>query len=406
MAQEVYRPAFPDATFPKISYGLPFYEACAKHVTETFNASRVYIIASKSLSTQTDNLEKLKSALGSKVVGVRVGMTPHTLWSECLEVTEECRKLNADLLVTLGAGSLTDAAKIVAAALANNASTFDDLEALHSGTDWTAHRPHIKQATVPQIAIPTSLSGGEYQALGGGTNDHTHAKRGFNHGTNVPALVVIDERLSVSTPDRFWLSTGVRAVDHCVETLCGMHVDRRGDDAAREGLKLLVPGLLRCKADKSDVKARFDCQMGVIHAMSAVRSGVSLGASHGIGHQLGPLGVGHGETSCILLPVVCKYNRKVNEDKQNGVEKILWADAEVKSVLQRRGLQESTADLGDCLDAIFTELGMPRSLGVMDVGEDKFDALADHSLADRWCATNPIPLKNKEQVLEILRMAA
>jgi len=406
MAQEVYRQAFPDAVFPKISYGLPFYEACAKHVTETFNASRVYIIASKSLSTQTDNLEKLKTALGSKVVGVRVGMTPHTLWSECLEVAEECRKLNADLLVTLGAGSLTDAAKIVAAALANNASTFADLEALHSGTDWTAHRPHIAQATVPQIAIPTSLSGGEYQALGGGTDDRTHAKYGFNHGTNVPALVVIDERLSATTPDRFWLSTGVRAIDHCVETLCGLHDDRRGDDAAREGLRLLVPGLLRCKADRNDVRARFDCQMGVIHAMSAVRSGVSLGASHGIGHQLGPLGVGHGETSCILLPAVCKYNKKVNEDKQKGVEKILWADAEVKSVLQKRGLQESTADLGDCLDVIFTELGMPRSLGVMGVGEDKFDALAEHSLADRWCATNPIPLKNKDQVLEILGMAA
>ena len=145
--------------------------------------------------------------------------------------------------------------------------------------------------------------------------------------------------------------------------------------------------------------------MGVIQAMSAARSGVELGGSHAIGHQLGPLGVGHGEASCILLTAVCKYN-KVNEDKQKGVEKVLWADAGLKPVLEKRGLREDTADLGDCLDAVFTELGMPRSLGAMGVGEDKFDALAEHSLADRWCGTNLIPLKDKGQVLEILRMAA
>jgi len=110
---ETYRQAFPDSKVPYISYGLPFPETCEKHVQDTFKASRAYIIASKSLSTNTNALERLETALGSKVVGKRIGMTSHTLWSECLEVTEDARKLDADLLITLGAGSLTDAAKIV-----------------------------------------------------------------------------------------------------------------------------------------------------------------------------------------------------------------------------------------------------------------------------------------------------
>lgn len=41
-------------------------------------------------------------------------MQPHTLWSEILQVAEEAKKSNADLLITLGAGSLTDGAKIIA----------------------------------------------------------------------------------------------------------------------------------------------------------------------------------------------------------------------------------------------------------------------------------------------------
>lgn len=62
------------------------------------------------------------------------------------------------------------------------------------------------------------------------------------------------------------------------------------------------------------------------------------------------------------------------------------------------------ADLGDVLDAIIRELGMPRSLADVGVGRDQLDGLAVNSLKDRWCVTNPVPLKEKGQVLEILEM--
>ena len=110
---EVYRAAFGTASYPYISYGIPFPQACAKHVADTLKATRVYIIASGSLSRNTDYVKQLQEALGEKVVGTRDGMTPHTLWSECLEIAEEARQAKADLLITLGAGSLTDAAKII-----------------------------------------------------------------------------------------------------------------------------------------------------------------------------------------------------------------------------------------------------------------------------------------------------
>lgn len=109
---EVYRPAW-SGSKTHISYGLPFPEACRKHVEIAFRATRVYIIASKSLSQNTDHLKRLQTALGSRVVGVRYGMKQHSLWSEILEVTKDAANAEADLLITLGAGSLTDAAKIV-----------------------------------------------------------------------------------------------------------------------------------------------------------------------------------------------------------------------------------------------------------------------------------------------------
>lgn len=111
--QETVRPAFVGREEPRLSYGIPFPEATARHVDHTFKASRVYIVSSGSLTRNTDALDRLKAALGDKVVGVRIGMKSHTLWSEVLEITNEARERKADLLVTLGAGSLTDGAKIV-----------------------------------------------------------------------------------------------------------------------------------------------------------------------------------------------------------------------------------------------------------------------------------------------------
>jgi alcohol dehydrogenase class IV len=113
MATETHRRAFPNNDIPYISYGIPFPEACANHVKNTFHAVKVYIIASGTLAEKTDALSRLKDVLGPSVAGVRVGMKPHTYWSEVLVITEECRRCGADLLITLGAGSLTDAAKIV-----------------------------------------------------------------------------------------------------------------------------------------------------------------------------------------------------------------------------------------------------------------------------------------------------
>lgn len=112
-AQETLRQAFPDKPTPLVSYGLPFANACVKHINETFKSSRVYLIASASLTKNTSSTSSLQSALGSKLIKTRVGMTPHTLMSEELDIVEECQQLEIDCNVTLGDGSLSDGAKII-----------------------------------------------------------------------------------------------------------------------------------------------------------------------------------------------------------------------------------------------------------------------------------------------------
>jgi len=193
-----------------------------------------------------------------------------------------------------------------------------------------------------------------------------------------------------------------------VEILCSLQSDAIADLAATRALKRLIPGLLLTKANPNDTNARYDCQLAVIDALVPLNRKILPGASHGIGHILGPMGVGHGETSCVLLPSVCKYNamHKANVERQNYVTTVLWGIPVVREFLGARDLVEAKADLGDVMDAVIRELGMPRSLKEVRIGRERFEKLAVTSLSDPCLPTNPVPIVRKEQVMEILEMCA
>lgn len=406
--QESLRPAYEGEGAPKISYGLRFPETCQRHCRDTFSSSRAYILCSKTLSEKTDALDRLTSALDGRLAGVRIGIDPHTPVAQVLDIVRDARGLDIDCIITLGAGSLTDAAKLIRLALANDAATEDDMDTLWGSTESNPRRREtIHRPTIPLIHIPTSLSGGEYQAIAGGTESEARggAKRTFLCEKVNPELVIQDPELCLTTPAWVWLSTGIRSVDHCVETLCSLLSNDLGDAAAAAGLPKLIAGLLESKANPTSLMARHLCQEGVASAMFAVSTGVPLGASHAIGHQLGPLGVGHGETSCILLPAVCKFNyrHKANVEKQDATRDMLLAQEDVRQLIESGNLDAKNLDLGDILGLVISELGMPRALGDVGVGEENLPRLAQRSLEDIWIKTNALPITEESQVMEIIQ---
>ncbi len=86
--------------------------------------------------------------------------------------------------------------------------------------------------------------------------------------------------------------------------------------------------------------------------------------------------------------------------------KVFWDMDVARKRFEAQGLEQGKADLGDLIDAVARELGMPRSLEEVGVGKDKFEALAVNSLEDLCTKANPAKIDKKEQVLEILDMCA
>jgi len=290
--------------------------------------------------------------------------------------------------------------------------THEYLETLSpQSVSWTDKGPDaLNPPTAIQISIPTTLSAGEYSPFAGAVDDRSGVKRAFSHPDMAPNVVLLDPALASLTPDWVWLSTGVRAIDHCVEALCSLKADKDSDSTAAEGLAKLVRGLLITKhgaTGQEGLNARLESMLGARMAMAAPIRQIPMGGSHAIGHQLGTFGVAHGHTSCVMCPYVMRYNKSVNEEKQKKATGVIWeSDPKVRSYLEARGLKRDEADLCDVLDGLFRELEMPRTLKEVGVeGEKKLKDLADKTLKDHWAGSNPRPLESADQVMEILKMA-
>ncbi len=377
----------------EVVFGTPAAKAIADLVRR-MGAERVFLMVSGTLNRETPEIERVRAALGTRCAAVFDRVPPHTPRQAVVEATETARAAVADLIVTVGGGSVTDAAKAVQLCLANGVRSAEALDALRpvKGPDGTLGPPPCAAPMVRQISVPTTLSAGEFSAISGVTDERTRVKELFRHPRVIPAAVVLDPAITVHTPEWLFLSTGIRAVDHCVEGICSGEAHPYADAQALRGLGLLADGLGRVKADPSDLQARLDCQIGAWLSMGPLASGVPMGASHGIGYVLGAaFGVPHGHTSCIMLPAVMRWNRAANAERQAMVAAAMGLPGE---------------DAGALLDALIAGLGMPRSLSAVGIGPEHFGRIAEQAMATPWVPRNPRRIDGPAQVREVLELAA
>ena len=388
MLSGIYR--FP--AMDRVVFGNPFAETLAQEV-DRLDARAVFVRASGTLSRETNLVGRLQRVLGNRSAGLCAKIGAHTPRTDVVAAANAAREAGADLLVTLGGGSLTDAAKMVGLCLGNGVTEPSQLDAHRAVTtaDGTTRRPEVKPPSVRIIAIPTTLSAGEFSAGAGCTDTTRHVKESFSHPLMIPRTVILDPAASVPTPEWLFLSTGIRAVDHAVEDICSVDGQPISEGAAYHALRLLGQGLPAVKADPDDLDSRLDFQIGAWMSMVGSQTGVSKGASHGVGHVLGgTAGVPHGYTSCVMLPHVLRFNERVNREKQMRVSEAL-------------GRPSGAA--ADVVADLIAGLGLPTKLRDVGVRPDQLDMIAENSMHDRWIHTNPRKIEGTAVIRELLDAA-
>src|SRR5438128_3461279 len=155
-----------------VVFGKPASEAIDEEARR-LDAERVFLIVSGTLNRTTDEIAKVRAALGNRLAGTVDRMPPHTPRHAVIEAAAAAREAGADLIATIGGGSVTDGAKAVQLCLANDIRTAAALDALRpvKGPDGALGPPPCKPPSVRQVTVPTTLSAGEFSAISGVTDE-------------------------------------------------------------------------------------------------------------------------------------------------------------------------------------------------------------------------------------------
>jgi maleylacetate reductase len=376
----------------RVVHGEPFAAALRREV-ERLDARAVYVLASGTLVRETDTFDQLRAVLGNRLAGVWARIGAHTPRTDVVAAANAARAAKADLLATVGGGSVTDAAKMVGLCLGNDVTEPAQLDrfAAKIEADGSTYRPSVEPPGVRSIAVPTTLSAGEFTFFAGCTDTERQVKQSYGHRLMVPRVVILDPAITRHTPAWLFLSTGIRAVDHAVEDVCSVAPQPFSDGTSLHALRLLSRGLPAVHRDPTDLAARLDCQVGAWLSIVGSQSGVPMGASHGIGHVLGgTAGVPHGYTSCVMMPHVLRFNATVNAERQAWVSEAL-------------GRPDVPA--ADVVAELVSGLGLPGRLRDVGVRRDQLDTIVCESMDDRWVHTNPRKIDGPAVVRELLEAA-
>jgi maleylacetate reductase len=376
----------------RVIYGVPLAKALADEV-DRLDARAVYVMASGTLNRETDVIDTVRRVLGNRLAGVCAKIGSHTPRVDVVAAANEARATKADLLLTVGGGSVTDAAKMVGLCLGNDVTEPEQLDRFRAiiAADGKTERPPIKAPTARSVDVPTTLSAGEFTPFAGCTDTVRHVKESFGHPLMMPQAVILDPAVTIHTPEWLFLSTGIRAVDHAVESLCSIAPTPFSDGTSLQALRLLAAGLSAVKTNPGDLEARLNCQMGAWMSIMGAHNGVPMGASHGIGHVLGgTANVPHGYTSCVMLPHVLRFNVTVNAERQKWVSEALGRPGD---------------SAGDAVAALIAGLGLPGALHDVGVKPEQLDGIAVGSMHDRWVHTNPRKIDGPPAVRALLDAA-
>ena len=321
-------------------------------IVRALKAKRLLLASSSSVANKTPHVQRVRVLLGDGLVAEYLGCRAHTPEQDIHAINAALDAHAIDAVVSIGGSSVFDAVKVAASRQANA-----------RGVD-----------PIPQVAIPTTLSAGEFSPGAGFTEEKTGGKQLLLDLRVAPQYVILDPTVTVGTPEILWLSSGIKALDHAMEAIWSRKPHPYVDALALQAIRLLTQYLPQTRRT-DDLGARAACQMAAWMSISGVGA-AGMRLSHFLGHQIGAhMHIAHGITSCVLLPTVMRFLRDDTIDAQIRIAHAMNIDR------AGRGDREYAAAAADRLESMIEEMGLPTTISGAGGTIEAIDAVAESSLA-------------------------
>jgi alcohol dehydrogenase class IV len=365
--------------------------------------SRVFLVTTRSLKREAALLTLVRSAIGSALVGEFNESDQHVPRTTVLAAGTSARRLNPDCIVSFGGSSVIDTAKGVALVLSEEIVDDAGFEPYKVIFDYpeSVTMPRLTRNPIPHVALPTTLSGGEYTGVIGITDVATRRKDLFSDDRLSPTTILLDPQLTNATPRRLWAASGVKTMSDAIEQI----YSTKGHPMVEALCVRAIEWFHRYLpvADSTDPEIRRDARLRCqIASWMAIAGANNAGTVGGIGaslrHQLGPMyGIPHGEAMGVVLPHVIEFNAKAIRDDYALLARALGVNGGSGS--------QRTAAIIQAITAFIASLGLPDRLELLGVNRTDLPTVAKHVMQDFATLTNPRLVENEAQVIGILERA-
>jgi maleylacetate reductase len=357
-----------------------------------FGYRRAYIVCSRTLNTRTDVIRRLATALGERCVGITDAVGEHSPLSSVLAGAREAHALDADVIVSVGGGSVMDMCKAMQLCITEQA--FDRGSLLQLQMKLSADGTEVIAASrtaprVRQIAIPTTLATSEWTPVSTPIDEETHLKARFLITDGSPHGIVYDPDLLARTPVSLLLSTGIRGLDHAINTVCSTQPHPLASLLAERAIQLYIENLPRLK-DSTDLEAFSNCQLATWYTGMGQLS-VPHGFSHWMVHIVGPLAnLPHSDAACVLMLAQARWLEHHASAQHGNVLRLLGRSGSFSSVLDR----------------LLAELGLPRSLQDLGLSAEQVESFIQPGLDHPQVTRNNLrPITTAADLRAVLRLA-
>jgi maleylacetate reductase len=249
----------------------------------------------------------------------------------------------------------------------------------------TSHAP----ALIRQIAIPTTLATSEWTPVSTPIDDETHLKARFVVPSGSPQAVIYDPEILEKTPLQLLLSTGIRGLDHAINTACSSSPHPFASLLAERAIQLYMENLPRLK-ESPDREAFTNCQLATWYTGMGQMS-VPHGFSHWMVHIVGPqASVAHSDAACVLMLAQAKW--------LDG-----WAVEQHDRVCQSLG---QSGPFYEILGRFLEQLGMPTTLEDLGLNRQQVDEMIEPALQHPMVTLNNIrPIKTGADLRSVMALA-
>jgi alcohol dehydrogenase class IV len=359
---------------------------------ERVGGTRALLVISPSVA-KSFLLDRIKSGLGAKCAAIFDQVKQHSPTESIAKAVESAREAQIDVLVSVGGGSAIDSAKGIAALLAEGGSL------PRFGVRFTPPNkkevPPMPAPKLPHIAIPTTLSGGEYSYSAGITEGGR--KYIVADPKLAPRVVLLDPEAVATAPGRLLAASGMNALAHCVEAVYSTETQPLTDAYCLRGIGLIARYLPRAVENSRDVEALSHVQVAACLSAMGVYSAWT-GIHHAIVHVVGGrYKAPHAEIHALMLPYAMRWNLDATVAAHARMAREIGIEGEDENAL--------AAAIPEHVFAMNQRMGLPLRLRDLGVPRDGLRQLASDALNDYSVYTNPKPVTAAEQVLEVLEQA-